>query len=618
MLKDTQAVPFIMDFYPERRKNPMIFEQPVNIYSQDYVLKRFQSNETAVQVVRGKISALISESELIELQNSKATMYSKLASAVLDINSLQLQFSDISSKYDTVTGKYSSLDAKVADYKAGLDGLSVNLTNLSTRINNDYSTTTAMNAAIKASVDGLSSTVSQTYATTQNVKSSLAEADTNAKKYADSAQNTAISQAQQDATSKANAAESNAKADTDNKLKNYSTTVAMNSAIKQMADSITLSVSETYATGADLSAGLSGADQKAKNYADSALQSADKSAKGYADAAQSAAVKAANANTEELLKSYPTVTAMESAIKQNADSITASVSKTYATKEGLSDASTKISNLETWKSQAALKITDSAIVSTVTSSTSWSKKADKASLISQINQSAESISINASKINLNGVVTANSYFCILTDGSIKSVKGTLGGWTISSDKIQSRFAGIDALTIHSDGYLKFGTCKISSTGGALTVKNGLHLYTNVNTDSSGFDDGTERFKIFGLGHVSSGGHLVFDSDGATVSYLSSSSRRYKNHIRDMTDNDIQNLYKLPTVFFVYKPGYLEKDSAVPIPGLYAEDVEQYLPLAARYQNGLIEDWNERAVIPYLIKAIQLQHEEIEALKRKVA
>ena len=596
----------------------MLFEQPVNIYSQDYVLKRFQSNETAVQVVRGKLSALISESELIELQNSKATMYSKLASAVLDINSLQLQFSDISSKYDTVTGQYSSLDAKVADYKAGLDGLSVNLTNLSTRINNDYSTTTAMNAAIKASVDGLSSTVSQTYATTQNVKSSLAEADTNAKKYADSAQNTAISQAQQDATSKADAAESNAKADTDNKLKNYSTTIAMNSAIKQMADSITLSVSKTYATGADLSAGLSGADQKAKNYADSALQSADKSAKGYADAAQSAAVKAANANTEELLKSYPTVTAMESAIKQNADSITASVSKTYATKAGLNDASTKISNLETWKSQAALKITDSAIVSTVTSSTSWSKKADKASLISQINQSAESISISASKINLNGVVTANSYFCILTDGSIKSVKGTLGGWTISSDKIQSRFFGIDAMTIHSDGYLKFGTCKISSTGGALTVKNGLHIYTAVNTDSSGFDDGTERFKIFGLGHVSSGGHLVFDSDGATVSYLSSSSRRYKNHIRDMTDNDIQNLYKLPTVFFVYKPGYLEKDSAVPIPGLYAEDVEQYLPLAARYQNGLIEDWNERAVIPYLIKAIQQQHEEIEALKRKVA
>ena len=408
----------------------------------------------------------------------------------------------------------------MAEYKSGLDGFSTNLTNLSTKLNNDYSTTTAMNAAIKASVDGLFSTISKTYAT--------------------------------------------------------------------------------------------GADVQAK------LQAADTTAKGYADAAQKEAVKSANANTDELLKSYATVTAMNSAIDQKAESITASVSSTYATKESLDSTDKKVLSLETWKKSAELKITDSAIVSTVTSSTSWSKKADKASLISQINQSAESISINASKINLNGVVTANSYFCILTDGSIKSTKGTLGGWTISSDKIQSRFAGIDAMTIHSDGYLKFGTCKISSTGGALTVKNGLHIYTAVNTDSSGFDDGTERFKIFGLGHVSSGGHLVFDSDGATVSYLSSSSRRYKNHIRDMTDNDIQNLYKLPTVFFVYKPGYLEKDSAVPIPGLYAEDVEQYLPLAARYQNGLIEDWNERAVIPYLIKAIQLQHEEIEALKRKVA
>ncbi len=60
-----------------------------------------------------------------------------------------------------------------------------------------------------------------------------------------------------------------------------------------MADSISLSVSKTYATGADLSAGLSSADQNAKSYADSALQSADKSAKDYADAAQTAAVKAA-------------------------------------------------------------------------------------------------------------------------------------------------------------------------------------------------------------------------------------------------------------------------------------------------------------------------------------
>lgn len=201
----------------------MIFEQEASIFSKDYTLKRFQAAETAIQVTQGKIIALISESELIELQNSKATMYSKLASAILDINSLQLQFSDISSKYDTVTGQYSALDAKVADYKAGLDGLSVNLTSLSTKINNDYSTTTAMNAAIKASVDGLSSTVSQTYVTGADVQAKLSAADSTAKGYADAAQKEAIK---------------SANANTDELLKSYVTVTAMNSVIDQKAESI--------------------------------------------------------------------------------------------------------------------------------------------------------------------------------------------------------------------------------------------------------------------------------------------------------------------------------------------------------------------------------------------
>mgnify|MGYP007086218577 CR=1 FL=1 len=178
----------------------------------------------------------------------------------------------------------------------------------------------------------------------------------------------------------------------------------MNAAIKASVDGLSSTISKTYATGADVQA---------------KLQAADTTAKGYADAAQKEAVKSANANTDELLKSYATVTAMNSAIDQKAESITASVSSTYATKESLDSTDKKVSSLETWKKSAELKITESAIVSTVTSSTSWSGKADKASLISQINQSSESISISASKINLNGVVTANSYFCILTDRKYK-------------------------------------------------------------------------------------------------------------------------------------------------------------------------------------------------------
>ena len=79
-------------------------------------------------------------------------------------------------------------------------------------------------------------------------------------------------------------------------------------------------------------------------------------------------------------------------------SIESKVSSTYATKKSVGE-------LQTWKTEASQKITDSAIVSTVTSSTEWTKKADKASLISQINQSAEQIKIRANIIDLQGNIS---------------------------------------------------------------------------------------------------------------------------------------------------------------------------------------------------------------------
>lgn len=278
----------------------MRFQKEVNIFAPDAILKRFQANETNFSVVKGKIEALISESEILELQNSKVTMYSKLADVKLTVDGLEQTYTDITSKYDAVSGKYTDLDAKVAEYKSGVDGMSQNLSRVQTNLRDNYSTTATMNATIQAKIDGLSSTISQTYATGSDVQQKLA--------------------------------------------------------------------------------------------------SADATAKGYADAAKQAAVDTAQASAKELLKSYATVTQTQSMIDQKAGSIESKVSSTYATKKSVGE-------LQTWKTEASQKITDSAIVSTVTSSTEWTKKADKASLISQINQSAEQIKIRASIIDLQGNIS---------------------------------------------------------------------------------------------------------------------------------------------------------------------------------------------------------------------
>lgn len=106
----------------------------------------------------------------------------------------------------------------------------------------------------------------------------------------------------------------------------------------------------------------------------------------------------------------------DSQIKVAKDSITQSVSSTYETKTNvttqINGVKNTISSLQTRVNTAEQKITDSAIVSTVTSSQTYrdnlNGKVSTNQIISSINQTAESIKINAGKIDLSGYVTISN------------------------------------------------------------------------------------------------------------------------------------------------------------------------------------------------------------------
>lgn len=136
--------------------------------------------------------------------------------------------------------------------------------------------------------------------------------------------------------------------------------------------------------------------------------------------------------------------------------------------------------------------------------------------------------------------------------------------------------------------------------------------------SQKFEVTSSAVKVRRLSTYTSGGHLVFASDGVTLAYAASSSMRYKDHIRDMSEPDLDGLWNLPVVWYKYKDGYLAADDKMAgkaIPGFYAEQVERYLPSAARYNTeGKIEDWNERMMIPYMTKGIQQLHKETKYLE----
>ena len=470
---------------------------------------------------------------------------------------------------------------KEATAAATEEAISIANSNTKKVLKDGYYTKSDVESHITAAKDEISLGVSQVYETKKTVSEKVA------------------------------AAEKNANAATDEKLTEYSTTEEMKSAIDMKADEINLGVSKTYETKTSVSEKITAANKTAQD-------------------AANAAEKNANAATDEKLTEYSTTEEMKTAIDMKADEINLGVSKTYETKTSVSEKITaanktaqdaanaaeknanaatdeKLTEYSTTEEMnSAIKVKAGAIESTV------SKKVGSDEIISKINQSAEKVSINASKINFNGIVTANSKFKILTDGAFEANYGKIAGWKVKNGYIESKNTGGITTKLYSDGRIVFGTCELSTYGGAFTVKNGLHIYTSANTSSSGFDDGTERLKIFGLSHVTSGGHLVFDTDGSTVSYLSSSSKRYKEHVKNMTTEEAKKILEIPVVWFKYKKGYLNENDWLnnkKIPGFYAEDVFEIFKVATQLnEDGEPEDWNYRMIIPAMLKLIQELYE----------
>nr|DAS47153.1 MAG TPA: tail protein [Caudoviricetes sp.] len=106
----------------------------------------------------------------------------------------------------------------------------------------------------------------------------------------------------------------------------------------------------------------------------------------------------------------------------------------------------------------------------------------KDGIISAINQTAESVTIDASKINLNGVVTANDYFRINLDGSISAKAGTLGGLKISGEYLTNEGFNNDAcIILRNDTHNTFA----GIGGNTLPATSGIRAVARFSNEESG-------------------------------------------------------------------------------------------------------------------------------------
>lgn len=271
------------------------------------------------------------------------------------VNSVHKSIIQLKGKTNVLTRTIEETNSKITDVESGL----------SSEIKQ---TATDIRAEVKNTADGLSSSIQQ------NAESIATE------------------------VKRANEAEGN-----------------LSTKITQTAESITSEVSKNYETKENATNTKTELESSIKQTADGLTAELSKQVtetKEYAESAAETAESNAKQDTADKLKDYSTTTEMNTRINATAEGISAEVTRklqSYSTTEQMN---------------SAIRQTADSI------NTEVSKKVNGDEIISKINQSAENVSIEANKINLNGAVTANQNFKIGLDGSMEALSGLIGEWQI--------------------------------------------------------------------------------------------------------------------------------------------------------------------------------------------
>lgn len=154
--------------------------------------------------------------------------------------------------------------------------------------------------------------------------------------------------------------------------------------------------------------------------------------------------------------------------------------------------------------------------------------------------------------------------------------------------------------------------------------------TEVSADTGTFGDLTvtnsasfaKSPKIENMEYTTSSNTICWDGRTGYKQLMlkSSSSKRYKDIGNNIAEQEIEEWYNIEPLWAKYKEGYLVKgdeNEGRYIPMFIAEDVEEYFPEATRHANGLVEDWNERIMIPAMFAMIKSQKEQLDRQEKLI-
>lgn len=246
-------------------------------------------------------------------------------------------------------------------------------------------------------------------------------------------------------------------------------------------------------------------------------------------------------------------------------------------------------------------------------------------------------------VTLGGKKNGNGYLKI-KDAS-NAVKGLIdrSGYTVfTSYEENSEYMQYTGVQFSSDGIFPVDIKKFfgdevdieienSENWGISWDDNSLTVHaTEVSADTGTFENLTvtnpasfaKSPKIEDMEYTTSSNTVCWDGRTGYKQLMlkSSSSKRYKDIGSDISEQEIEEWYNIEPLWAKYKEGYLvewDENEGRYIPMFIAEDVEKYFPEATRHANGLVEDWNERIMIPAMFAMLKAQKKKIDQQEKLI-
>ena len=225
--------------------------------------------------------------------------------------------------------------------------------------------------------------------------------------------------------------------------------------------------------------------------------------------------------------------------------------------------------------------------------------------------------VEGSDIILRMSMNGGLYMQVETNESGSSYETGFGFSKISWD-LNGSIA--DRYTIKSKG----GFVLSANDGNNVLYLVGKSVYLGSNSKIDGSLTTTGDVKSGGdifLNFASTSGTIPLVVNTKGVITVASSSERYKENIKPVEDAvlDPSGLYDVQVSQYNYKPECRDKElvGGTQI-GLVAEDLAQHYPNAVIYdEDGRPESWQDRIMIPAMLKLIQEQKQQLDDLRAEV-